>query len=194
MEGFDVRLRQLRLLRGLTQEELADRLHVTRQAVSNWERGQGVPDPALWPTLSENLDADLGLLVYGVRPNRPDAGKMRALQFYVCPSCGNLLTATGPAVISCCGRQLRPLAAAEPDGAHTPAAREVDGELYVTVPHPMRKDHHLLFAAVVLDDRVHLIRLYPEQEAAFRLPYVRGRGVLYLGCTVHGLFRCPFPL
>ena len=37
-------IRKLRLERSLTQEELAERLHVTRQAVSNWERSAAQPD------------------------------------------------------------------------------------------------------------------------------------------------------
>ena len=39
-------IRKLRLERGLTQEELAERLHVTRQAVSNWERS--APPSRIW--------------------------------------------------------------------------------------------------------------------------------------------------
>ena len=34
----------LRRQRGLSQEELADMLDVTRQSVSKWEGGQSVPD------------------------------------------------------------------------------------------------------------------------------------------------------
>ena len=38
-EALGPRLVRLRQERGLSQQELARALHVTRQAVSNWERG-----------------------------------------------------------------------------------------------------------------------------------------------------------
>ena len=37
-------LRLKRKERGLSQEELASRLHVVRQTISKWEKGQSVPD------------------------------------------------------------------------------------------------------------------------------------------------------
>ena len=37
-------LRLKRRERGLSQEELASRLHVVRQTISKWEKGQSVPD------------------------------------------------------------------------------------------------------------------------------------------------------
>ena len=36
---------------GLTQAELGERLSVTSQSVSNWERGESLPDVALLPWL-----------------------------------------------------------------------------------------------------------------------------------------------
>ena len=39
-EALGPRLVRLRQERGLSQQELARALHVTRQAVSNWERGK----------------------------------------------------------------------------------------------------------------------------------------------------------
>lgn len=43
---------QLRKERGLTQKELAQRLHVTDKAVSKWETGRGFPDLKLLEPLA----------------------------------------------------------------------------------------------------------------------------------------------
>ena len=41
--AFGARLQALRRARGLTQEDLAAELNVSRQAVSKWESGRGYP-------------------------------------------------------------------------------------------------------------------------------------------------------
>ena len=45
-------IKALRLRKGITQEALAEHLGITAQAVSKWERGTGMPDIALLPSLS----------------------------------------------------------------------------------------------------------------------------------------------
>lgn len=44
---------------GLTQSELAEKLHVTAKAVSRWERGVGFPDIQLLQPLADGLDVTL---------------------------------------------------------------------------------------------------------------------------------------
>ena len=41
---FGDQIKELRKRNSLTQDELADKLHVTRQAVSNWENDRNLPD------------------------------------------------------------------------------------------------------------------------------------------------------
>lgn len=43
-EVFAIRLRQLRKEKGMTQTDLASKLHVTRSGVANWENGTRFPD------------------------------------------------------------------------------------------------------------------------------------------------------
>ncbi len=56
-------IKNLRKNKGLTQEELAIRLHVVRQTVSKWEKGQSVPDAVMLQRLAEELDTDVAFLL-----------------------------------------------------------------------------------------------------------------------------------
>ncbi len=49
------KIRELRIKRNLTQEELGQKLNVTPQAVSRWENGISLPDISMIPLLSEKL-------------------------------------------------------------------------------------------------------------------------------------------
>ena len=60
---FHENLKALRKDRGLSQEELAARLHVVRQTVSKWEKGLSVPDAELLIRLAEVLDTTVGQLL-----------------------------------------------------------------------------------------------------------------------------------
>lgn len=61
-------LKCLRKQAAMTQEELAERLHVTRQAVSSWETGKTQPDIETLTALAETLGTDVNELICGPRP------------------------------------------------------------------------------------------------------------------------------
>ena len=69
-------IKRLRQERNLTQEELAEKLHVTRQAVSNWETGKNQPDIELLKTLAETFEVDVTELLY---EPKPDAEKRKRI-------------------------------------------------------------------------------------------------------------------
>lgn len=71
---------QLRKERGLTQKELAQRLHVTDKAVSKWETGRGFPDLKLLEPLAQALDVSLVELLQGTRNPSPTLTKEEAGQ------------------------------------------------------------------------------------------------------------------
>ena len=56
-------IRTVRKNKGFTQEDLASRLHVTRQTVSKWEKGLSVPDAEMLTRLAEELETDVSVLL-----------------------------------------------------------------------------------------------------------------------------------
>ena len=70
-------LRQLRLARGMTQEQAAERLGVTRQALSSYETGRTRPDLDTLLRLAEVYGTDLEGILYGQEPARRALGQAR---------------------------------------------------------------------------------------------------------------------
>ena len=71
-------IKALRKSKGLSQEELAVKLNVVRQAVSKWERGLSVPDADLLIALSEATETPVSELL-GESAPAPKADGLEAL-------------------------------------------------------------------------------------------------------------------
>ena len=56
-------LRKYRILKNLTQEDVAEFLGITPQSVSKWERGESYPDITLLPALANVFETSIDLLV-----------------------------------------------------------------------------------------------------------------------------------
>lgn len=182
-------IRQFREAKRMTQAQLAERIGVSDKAVSKWETGKGLPDITLVEPLAAALGVSVPELMNGEQIiNRNTACNVLRSRLYVCPLCGNVLTSMGEAVISCCGVTLPPMEAEEAEGEHEIHLERVEDEYYVTLEHPMTKEHYISFLAYVTSDRVNFIKLYPEGSAAARL-HLHGHGWLYTCCNRHGLFR-----
>lgn len=63
MVGYNIR--RFREAKGLTQEQLAERLNVTRQAVSNWETEKTQPDIDTLQRIAQVLEVSVEELIYG---------------------------------------------------------------------------------------------------------------------------------
>ncbi|MBQ7338302.1 MAG: helix-turn-helix transcriptional regulator [Clostridia bacterium] len=60
-------IKSYREQKGMNQEELAERLCVTRQAVSNWERGKTEPDIETLHKIADVLEVSMEELIYGTK-------------------------------------------------------------------------------------------------------------------------------
>ena len=56
-------MKKLREEKGLSQNEIAKRMYVTRTAVSRWESGHRLPDAAMITRLSDVLGVDVNILI-----------------------------------------------------------------------------------------------------------------------------------
>ena len=182
-------IRQLREKRNLTQAELAEKIGVSSKTVSKWETAKGLPDISLLQPLAQTLGVSVIELMDGQKIiNRNVSANMMRGKFYVCPICGNVIQAAGSALVSCCGITLPSLEPEEADENHGIIIEHVEDEHFLTVHHPMTKEHFISFVAFVTCDRIQMVKLYPEGNAETRMQ-LRGRGYLYYYCNRHGLFR-----
>ena len=182
-------IKALREKCGMTQAELAGNIGVSDKAVSKWETGRGLPDITLVEPIASALGLSVGELFAGEQiVNRNRGANMLKAKLYVCPICGNLIQAAGDASLSCCGVALPPLEAEDPDEDHPISVEVTEDEYYVSVDHPMTKQHHISFLVYRTGDRIETAKLYPEGNAAARF-FRRGHGEIFAYCNRHGLFR-----
>lgn len=181
-------IRALREHKALTQKQLAEKLCISDKTISKWETGKGLPDISLLEDLARVLGVSLTELMTGdLQTNENRSANLRRMGFYVCPVCGNVITAVGKGSFSCCGIPL-PMQEAQPeDNAHAITVEPVEDEICVTIAHPMTKSHYISFIAWVSNDRAELVKLYPEQDITVRFKK-RGHGTVYAYCNRDGLF------
>ncbi len=180
-------IKTLRKDKGMTQLELALCLNVTDRAVSKWERGLGCPDVSLLTKLSEIFSVDIGSIIDGdMDENEKRSGNMKKTKFYVCPICGNIITASENTNVSCCGRKLEGLEEKKNLDEEMKIER-VDGtELYISSSHPMTKDDYISFFSYVTSDSLLLKKLYPEWGVDIRFPWL-GHGKIMWYSEKEGL-------
>ena len=179
---------KLRKEKNMTQKQIADLMNISDKTISKWERGKGCPDISLLLELSQILGVGIEQILSGeINLNELVGGNMNKLKFYVCPQCGNLITSTSNATISCCSKTLEALVAKKAEQGHKLDIEPVEDELFVTTKHEMKKEHYISFIAYVKGDRALITKQYPEWDMQFRFRK-SGHGKLYFYCTNHGLF------
>ena len=78
MRDIGKNIKTLREGKGMTQEELAQALFVTRQTVSNYETGRSRPDIKMLLSIARALETDVNAVLYGPAPAQP-LGRKRFL-------------------------------------------------------------------------------------------------------------------
>ena len=182
-------IKKLREEKKMTQDTLAGKIGVSAKTVSKWETGRGFPDSSLLEPLAAAIGISVIELLGGedIR-NANRASDMRKSVFRVCPVCGNVIFSSGEALVSCCGITLPAAQADDCDEEHLLNIETVEDEYFVSVNHPMTKEHYISFIAAVSDEGIQLIKMYPEGGAQARFSKRRIR-YFYALCNRHGLFR-----
>ena len=181
-------IKTLREKNKMTQLQLADKLGVSDKTVSKWETGKGYPDITLLEPIAEALQVSVTELISGnTISNANVSANMLRSKFYVCPVCGNVIHSMGEAVIQCHGIVLNALEAEPADEHHKINVEVVEDEYYVTVDHPMTKDHYISFIAAASSDSMQTVKLYPEwnAEARFKISCVKK---IFFYCNRDGLY------
>ncbi len=70
-QNVSANIAELRILRGMTQTELAEKLSYSDKAVSKWERGESIPDITVLCKIAEIFEVSLDYLVEKEHPVKP---------------------------------------------------------------------------------------------------------------------------
>jgi len=95
------RIAFVRKAAGLTQEQLGEKLGVTRQAVSKWESNQATPDTATIVRLCVELKVSADFLLLGKEPEAAAAAPAASLPTVTCPCCGKVGPTSAPRCQGC---------------------------------------------------------------------------------------------
>lgn len=91
-EAVARRVRELRKSQNMTQNELAERLHVTRQAVSNWEMGKTAVSIEYLTKLSDIFGVTTDEILYGETRKSEYTGLGKQRRYIICSlACGAVL-------------------------------------------------------------------------------------------------------
>ena len=113
-----------------------------------------------------------------------------------CKSCGAIVkviedcNCSGCGII-CCGEPMEKLVPNSVDAAvekHVPTYEKVEDELLVKVNHVMEKEHYIEWISLVKENKEITVKLYPEQAAEVRFPYIKG-ATIYEYCNKLGLWK-----
>ena len=173
-------IKALRTDKNMTQLQLAEMLSVSDKTVSKWERGLGMPDVSLINRIAEIFGTTAEKILSGkLERNNYNGANLNRLEFLCCPYCGNVLTTTAKAEVSCCGRKIQPAKKTKSDNM-VKSVEIVEDEYFITFDSPMTKENFITFVAVKSFDKFLMYRLYPEQNPQVRVP-VAVRGDIVVG-------------
>jgi len=107
MRDIGKNIKDLRVQRNMTQEELAEKLFVTRQTVSNYETGKSRPDIDMLMQIAEVLGADIHQLLYGIKtPVERNSIRRLMIGSILTAFLGAILLLTAPYLMELRGRYL----------------------------------------------------------------------------------------
>ena len=133
------------------------------------------------------LEVDLEKLLAGeLGENDIIGGNMKKTKFYICPTCGNVVTAMADTAVSCCGKKLQAVEPKKAEGDEKLKVEIIENEYFITADHPMTREHYITFVALLTGDTLVLRKQYPEWDLQTRIPTLaHGRLLWYF--SQHGL-------
>lgn len=181
-------IKKFREDKNMSQAELSKKLFVSDKTISKWETNKSYPDVKILENIAKIFDISMVELLSGEKiSNFNEVGNINNSNLYICPICGNIVASMGEVTISCHGLQLLPLKAEKIDCEHEINIIKSENEYYVSLDHPMEKDHYCAFILALSLDGIQFKKLYPQGacSARFRIDSVKK---IFVYCNKDGLF------